>query len=132
MQRFLQVDDDLTAVGKHQGEHGAAALAIEIGIGIFIDAIAGRLHRSQQGFATVQELGIGHYNFAIMMYRQILVRGMALLATALALAGCGQRGPLHLPTDAAAAQRASLPQSLKNSLPGTNPASPPAPEKTAP
>ena len=67
--------------------------------------------------------------------RQILVRGMALLAAALALAGCGQRGPLYLPTDAAAAQRASLPQSLKNSLPGTSPAqapTPPVPAQPAP
>lgn len=28
------------------------------------------------------------------------------------LAGCGQKGPLFLPTEAAAAQRATLPQTL--------------------
>ncbi|MHB1121538.1 MAG: LPS translocon maturation chaperone LptM [Ramlibacter sp.] len=38
---------------------------------------------------------------------------LALAAGAVGvLAGCGQKGPLFLPTDAAAAQRATLPQTL--------------------
>lgn len=46
---------------------------------------------------------------------QILVRLIALVgagALAGALCGCGQRGPLYLPQDPAAAQRATLPQVL--------------------
>jgi len=48
---------------------------------------------------------------------QILVsapwRRLALAAGMVgALAGCGQKGPLYLPTDAASAQRATLPQIL--------------------
>ncbi|MFD1837845.1 LPS translocon maturation chaperone LptM [Paracidovorax cattleyae] len=39
---------------------------------------------------------------------------MSVLAagTVAALTGCGQRGPLYLPGDAAASQRATLPQTL--------------------
>jgi hypothetical protein len=51
---------------------------------------------------------------------------MALLAT---LAGCGQRGPLYLPTEPAAANRATLPQVL---VPGGTPTAPaPAPRPGA-
>lgn len=41
----------------------------------------------------------------------------------LGLAGCGQRGPLYLPTDPAAAGRATLPQVLVPGLP-TPPSAP--------
>ncbi|WP_414708515.1 LPS translocon maturation chaperone LptM [Ramlibacter sp.] len=41
------------------------------------------------------------------------------------LAGCGQRGPLYLPTEPAAADRATLPETLR---PGGTPTTPaPAP-----
>lgn len=50
---------------------------------------------------------------------QILVRTIALAASAAALAACGQRGPLYLPTTPAASERATLPQTLK---PGSDPA----------
>ncbi|MGZ5848267.1 MAG: LPS translocon maturation chaperone LptM, partial [Ramlibacter sp.] len=45
-------------------------------------------------------------------------------AAVLALTACGQRGPLYLPTDPAAAGRPTLPQVL---IPGTptNPTTPP-------
>ncbi|MFY3386385.1 LPS translocon maturation chaperone LptM [Paracidovorax sp. MALMAid1276] len=43
---------------------------------------------------------------------QILVRTLVLAASAAALAGCGQRGPLYLPSAPAAQQRATLPQTL--------------------
>ncbi|CAN7250035.1 lipoprotein [Acidovorax sp. Leaf78] len=43
---------------------------------------------------------------------QILVRTLVLAASAAALVGCGQRGPLFLPTGPAAAQRATLPETL--------------------
>ncbi|QGW81108.1 hypothetical protein GOQ09_05745 [Variovorax paradoxus] len=51
--------------------------------------------------------------------RQILVSAssraalmVCIAAVAGALGACGQRGPLYLPTDPAAAQRATLPQLL--------------------
>ncbi|RZJ13315.1 MAG: hypothetical protein EON50_09260 [Acidovorax sp.] len=43
---------------------------------------------------------------------QILVRTLVLAASAAAAVGCGQRGPLYLPTGPAAAQRATLPETL--------------------
>jgi predicted small lipoprotein YifL len=46
---------------------------------------------------------------------QILVRSIALAACAASLAflaGCGQKGPLYLPTDPAARDRATLPETL--------------------
>ncbi|MBS0494695.1 MAG: lipoprotein [Proteobacteria bacterium] len=55
---------------------------------------------------------------------QILARTIALALSAVAL-GCGQRGPLYLPTEPAAAQRATLPETL-------NPAAPRAPAPTTP
>ena len=48
---------------------------------------------------------------------QILVSAIGLAMFGVGLAGCGQRGPLSLPTDPAAANRATLPQVL---LPGTS------------
>lgn len=44
--------------------------------------------------------------------RQILVSAIGLATLGVGLAGCGQRGPLYLPTDPAAANRATLPQVL--------------------
>ncbi len=41
---------------------------------------------------------------------QILVSAIGLAALGVGLAGCGQRGPLYLPTDPAAASRATLPE----------------------
>jgi len=60
---------------------------------------------------------------------QILVtagcRRLALAAAVVgALAGCGQKGPLYLPTGEAAAARATLPQALT--------AAPPSPAASAP
>ncbi|WP_228529617.1 LPS translocon maturation chaperone LptM [Diaphorobacter caeni] len=43
---------------------------------------------------------------------QILFRSIALAGIAVVLLGCGQRGPLFLPTEPAAANRATLPQTL--------------------
>ena len=45
---------------------------------------------------------------------------VGLAAGILALSACGQRGPLYLPTDPAAAHRASLPQSLRPGFPSTD------------
>ncbi|MBL8336947.1 MAG: lipoprotein [Rhodoferax sp.] len=44
---------------------------------------------------------------------QILVRAIVLVASAAALLGCGQKGALVLPTEPAAAQRATLQQSMQ-------------------
>jgi predicted small lipoprotein YifL len=67
--------------------------------------------------------------------RQILVSARAhtalmvcLAASAAGLAACGQRGALYLPTDPAAAQRATLPQLL---TPGGSNASDEAASKPA-
>ncbi|WP_291475095.1 lipoprotein [Acidovorax sp.] len=43
---------------------------------------------------------------------QILVRSIALAASAAVLWGCGQRGPLYLPGAPEASQRATLPETL--------------------
>jgi predicted small lipoprotein YifL len=45
--------------------------------------------------------------------RQILVSTSVLAAGVAALAGCGQKGALMLPTEPAAAQRATLQQSIR-------------------
>jgi len=71
---------------------------------------------------------------------QILVsapaRRLALAAAVVAaLAACGQKGPLFLPTDPAAAERATLPQLLSPSTSVSGPqsgASAPASGKAAP
>ncbi|HEX9720884.1 MAG TPA: lipoprotein [Ramlibacter sp.] len=67
---------------------------------------------------------------------QILVSAhaarLALAASVVgALAGCGQRGPLYLPTGEAAAGRATLPQTLMPSAPPARPASAPPATGTA-
>jgi predicted small lipoprotein YifL len=64
--------------------------------------------------------------FAAMPRLQILVIApLARLALALtvvgALAGCGQKGPLFLPTGEAAANRATLPQTLNPVAPASAP-----------
>lgn len=69
----------------------------------------------------------------MLLIPQILVRTFALGASAVALAACGQQGPLYLPsTDAA--DRATLPETLlpaigktKNTATG-NPTLPLAPQ----
>lgn len=62
--------------------------------------------------------------------RQILVIALALAAGAAAL-GCGQRGPLYLPKEPSAAQRATLPQTL-NPVPLFTPADAPAAPASSP
>ncbi|MGH6627300.1 MAG: LPS translocon maturation chaperone LptM [Burkholderiaceae bacterium] len=58
---------------------------------------------------------------------QILVRVIVLATSAVALGGCGQKGPLVLPSGTAAAGRATLPETLRS---GTQ-ASPPTPAAPA-
>jgi predicted small lipoprotein YifL len=58
---------------------------------------------------------------------QILVRSFALALSAASLVACGQRGPLYLPTAPEAAQRATLPETLRPQL-LDDMATPPAPQ----
>lgn len=55
---------------------------------------------------------------------QILVRVIVLAGSAAAFVGCGQRGPLYLPSTPEAQQRATLPETL-------NPTSKPEADKPA-
>lgn len=78
--------------------------------------------------------GFGKYNSVMLRTSRILVRalnhgacaGIAILML-LGLAGCGQTGTLYLPTEPAAANRATLPESLWPVMPkkkqGTEPGS---------
>jgi predicted small lipoprotein YifL len=63
----------------------------------------------------------------------ILVSVLALAGGAVGLAGCGQKGALFLPTEPAAAGRATLPQSLNPlfAAPPVQAASPPTSNTTA-
>jgi len=48
----------------------------------------------------------------MLWMKEILVRALALGVCAATLGGCGQAGALYLPTSPAAANRATLPESL--------------------
>lgn len=52
----------------------------------------------------------------MLKVRQILVSAVGLFALGVGLAGCGQKGELYLPTDPAAANRATLPSLLRPSF----------------
>lgn len=52
----------------------------------------------------------------MLKVHQILVSALGLVVAGVGLAGCGQRGPLYLPTEPAAANRATLPDLIR---PGT-------------
>jgi len=116
MQGFLQVDDDLTVVGKHQSNHAASALIVNIRSGFVVDTVAARLYGLEQTLCVIHEFGVSHYNFTMLLIPQILVRAIALGACAVALAACGQQGPLYLPKNGA-------PQTIS---PPLKPAPPPA------
>ena len=112
VQRLLKVDHDLAAVAESDGHHAPRTLAIQISVGGVVDTVAALFHRQQQLFCTVHEFEVGHYNLRMFRARQILVRTIVLAVSTAAFAACGQRGPLYLPTDPAAAQRATLPETL--------------------
>ena len=65
----------------------------------------------------------------MLKVRQILVSVFGLCVIGVALGGCGQKGPLYLPTDPAAANRATLPTVLKAPFSRTDASTrtPPAP-----
>jgi len=69
--------------------------------------------------------------------RSILCSGPAARAASAAavlalLAACGQRGPLYLPTEPEAANRATLPQTLRPGGTPTDPTPAPRPGATEP
>ncbi|MGE8396458.1 MAG: LPS translocon maturation chaperone LptM [Comamonas sp.] len=55
---------------------------------------------------------------------QILVRCFALAVCTAALGACGQRGDLYLPSEPAAKNRASLPDTVIPTLPAHTPTAP--------
>ena len=69
--------------------------------------------------------------------KQILVRTLMIAIGVLSLGACGQPGALYLPTEPAAAQRATLPQTLTPVNPfeatpaASKPVSPAAPTPTS-
>ncbi|MDO8252866.1 MAG: lipoprotein [Rhodoferax sp.] len=60
----------------------------------------------------IHEFGVGHYNFTMLLSRRILVSAIILGISAVSLSACGQQGALYLPTEPAAAKRATLPETL--------------------
>ena len=131
MQGLLQVDHNLAAVGKHQSDHSADPLVVDVDIGNLVDPVATRLDALEHGLSPVHEFRVRHYNFAMLHICRILVSGLVLAGGAVSLMGCGQKGLLFLPTEPAAAHRATLPQTLRSSIgfappPATTAASAPA------
>jgi predicted small lipoprotein YifL len=111
---------------ERQRDHAADALIVDIGICFVVDAVASRFDASQQRFGSIHEFGVGHYNFAMSCVSQILVssavRALFLAASVVALlGGCGQKGPLFIPTGEAASSRATLPQTLAPGRPASAP-----------
>ena len=153
MQRLLQVDDDLAFVGKHQGDHPAGALVVDVdvctGLGFVIDAVTVRFHRLEQAFGVGHEFGVCHYNFTMLstirkvqsrsLMRAIFPAGgtVVLISAAIGtligtLTACGQQGALFLPTEPAAANRATLTETLGRGTRSTPvPAAPAAPAAPA-
>lgn len=112
LQRFLQIDNNLAAVCECESHHAAHALIINIGQAFVIDSIATRLDVSKETLGVVHVVSVSHYNFTMLLNIRILVSALILVPIAVILPGCGQQGPLYLPTEPAAANRATLPESL--------------------
>jgi len=109
LQRFLQVHDNLAAVGESQCDHAAYALVVNVCVRGVVDAITGALYSAQSGFRVVQVFVVVHYNAIMINTHRILgalsvpTRPLvlaALMGVGLLVVGCGQKGPLYLPTDA--------------------------------
>ncbi|WP_041675026.1 LPS translocon maturation chaperone LptM [Ramlibacter tataouinensis] len=64
-----------------------------------------------------------------ILVRRVTCGPLGLAVLSLVLAGCGQKGSLYLPTGPAAANRATLPQTLTPAP--TNPTVAPAPAPAA-
>lgn len=72
VQRFLQVDHNLTPVGKRQRDHAANALIVQVRIGLVIQGIARNFYGFQRRFGMVQVVKVGHYNFRMLKWLKIL------------------------------------------------------------
>ncbi|MFZ4286903.1 LPS translocon maturation chaperone LptM [Variovorax sp. HJSM1_2] len=68
----------------------------------------------------------------MLKYCQILVNTVALAGSMVVLSGCGQKGPLYLPTEPAAAQRATLPETLTPNVLSSSPKASTAPTAATP
>jgi hypothetical protein len=62
MQGFLQIHNDLAAVGKRDGNHAPHPLVIDVCIGFIVDSIATGLNARQKAFSRIQKFKVGHYN----------------------------------------------------------------------
>jgi hypothetical protein len=125
----LQVDDQLAAIGEAQGDHAADPLVVDVGRRGVVEAVAGALDGSQGRFRTIHVLEVGHYNFAMLNVRQILISAAGLFAIGVGLAGCGSRARCTCPPVPEAANRATLPSLI---LPSTrSEAAPAAPADAA-
>jgi predicted small lipoprotein YifL len=130
VQGFLQVDDDLAAVRERQRHHASHSLIVDVGVGLLVDAVAAALDALEQRLGPVHVFEVGHYNHSMLSASQILVSAPArrLILAAIvgtALPGCGQKGPLYLPTGPSADSRATLPETLKPANAPAGPASAP-------
>jgi len=103
----------------------------DIGIGAVVDAVAAGLDGLEQVFRPVHELRVGHTIYRMSKMRSILMSGYVLAASAVVLTACGQKGNLLLPTDPAAANRATLTEALVPDL-EIGPAKAPAAATSAP
>jgi predicted small lipoprotein YifL len=122
LQGFLKVHNDLAAIGKAEGDHAAHPLVVDIGIGGIVDAVAGSLHSIQGGFSVIQVFVVGHYNAIMINTLGILgalrlhIRALAvasLVGAGLLMVGCGQKGPLYLPTHTGAQAKPAKPANDK-------------------
>jgi predicted small lipoprotein YifL len=118
LQRLLKIHDDLAAIGKGEGDHATHALVVNIGVGGIVDAITSAFYCLQSGLGVVQVFVVGHYNAIMMRTHKILgtlrksAHGVVLLTAlgvGLALAGCGQKGPLYLPATPAVKSKPAQP-----------------------
>jgi predicted small lipoprotein YifL len=130
MERLLQVDHDLAAVGKCHRDHAADTLIVDIDLRCVVDGIASSLDAPQQQFGTVQKLQVSHYNFPMPRVPRILVIPLVLVASF--QVGCGQKGSLFLPAESSAVPRATLLESLRPSMITPSPSPVPAPRGSAP
>ena len=92
LQRFLQVDNNLTPVGESQRDHAARALIVNVGIAGVVDAVAGLLNGSQGLLGVVQVIKVGHYNLVMFSIYRIIAATFVVFV----LPACGQKGPLFL------------------------------------
>ena len=122
LQGFLQINDDLAAVGKGQRDHAAGALVVNVCIGLIVDPVACELDSAERLLCEAKIFQVGHYNPNMFFLSSILGRRLsacclrgrpAALLFMTVLAGCGQKGPLFLAPE-------SVPFRLGNSAPSSS------------